>query len=464
MWLNYCVIIGSKGYVMNILELPIDGVIDFDNGRKINVRLRKGENDKLILESLDKDEDWQFGYYTLKGIFKTYINNYNITFLDCYKTDGRKNFEIEYSGYILYSNFEEKDDLTFIDIDTPRDEIFFRVQNLDKWLYPSLEMGKEQIWSYANTNNEQVNSRKDAEFLRVKLKNKTQSCKFKYFDEDFELTIYDKFEGLALDYPKFEFYPDCYIGIKGTNKHDVIFFNDLIEKIRKLLSLFYNQVAVIKSIYEFKKFKYHIDYNFLYKETKEDDFFLNDFNINFGFVSSIFGDVLQKWFNIFDEYELIINSVCNYEEPKALSDSISKKAQLLETYGNITNKGANSREDIKTAISELKLENLKRIFHINKEEQDYITWHFDLRKLGSDIEGQILNLSDQIMNLRNHSVHPYKLGKQKKPKDSNISNIFIYNYDKLNLRAIKTLSNCLSTVLIILLLQKLDIDKYYKQY
>lgn len=75
MWLNYCVIIGSKGYVMNIFELPIDGVIDFDNGRKINVRLRKGENDKLILESLDKDEDWQFGCYTLKGIFKTYINN-----------------------------------------------------------------------------------------------------------------------------------------------------------------------------------------------------------------------------------------------------------------------------------------------------------------------------------------------------------------------------------------------------
>ena len=174
----------------------------------------------------------------------------------------------------------------------------------------------------------------------------------------------DKFEGLALDYPKFEFYPDCYIGIKGTSKHDIIFFNDLIEKIRKLLSLFYNQIAIIKSIYEFKKFKYRIDYNFLYKEIKNNDFFLNNFNINFGFISSILGNVIQRWLDIYDEYELIINSVCNYEEPRALSDSISKKAQLLETYGNITNKGANPREDIKTAISELKLDNLKNIFHI----------------------------------------------------------------------------------------------------
>lgn len=60
MWLNYCVIIEGKGYVMNIFELPIDGVIDFDDERKMNVRLRKGENDKLILESLDKDEDWLY--------------------------------------------------------------------------------------------------------------------------------------------------------------------------------------------------------------------------------------------------------------------------------------------------------------------------------------------------------------------------------------------------------------------
>ncbi len=295
------------------------------------------------------------------------------------------------------------------------------------------------------------------------MKNKTQSCKFKYFDEDFELTIYDKFEGLALDYPKIEFYPDCYIGIKGTSEHDIIFFNDLIEKIRKLLSLFYNQIATIKSIYEFKKFKYRIDYNFLYKETREDDFFVNNFNINFGFISSILGNVIQKWLDIYDEYELIINSVCNYEEPRALSDSISKKAQLLETYGNITNKGANSREDIKTAISELKLDNLKNIFHINKDERDYVTWEFDLRNMGTDISEQILNLSNQIMNLRNHSVHPYKQGRQKKPADSDISDIFAYN-DGLNLRAIKTLSNCLSVVLIVLLLQKLNIDDFYKKY
>ena len=108
------------------------------------------------------------------------------------------------------------------------------------------------------------------------------------------------------------------------------------------------------------------------------------------------------------------------------------------------------------------MDNLKNIFHINKEEQDYITWNFDLRDLGTDESIQILNLSNQIMNIRNHSIHPYKQGKQKKPSDSDISAPFAYN-DELNLRAIKTLSNCLSVVLIVLLLQKLNIDDFYKK-
>ena len=92
-----------------------------------------------------------------------------------------------------------------------------------------------------------------------------------------------------------------------------------------------------------------------------------------------------------------------------------------------------------------------------------MTWEFDLRSLGTDVSEQILNLSNQLMNLRNHSVHPYKQGKQKKPKDSGINEFFAYN-DELNIRAIKTLSDCLSDILIVLLLQKLDIDQFYKEY
>ena len=123
-----------------------------------------------------------------------------------------------------------------------------------------------------------------------------------------------------------------------------------------------------------------------------------------------------------------------------------------------------TREDIRTALSELSLNNLICIFHINKEERDYVTWEFDLRNFGATIEEQLSNLSNQIMNLRNHSIHPYKQGRRKLPKDSDISDVFIYDKDKLNLRAIKTLSNCLSSVLIVLLLQKLGIDQFYKKY
>lgn len=241
-----------------------------------------------------------------------------------------------------------------------------------------------------------------------------------------------------------------------------MFYKKLINKIKKLFSLFYNQIAYVTQIYEFEKYKYRVDYHIIpeYKEK----YFSSGLNIFHSFIKDKIENIIQKWLDIYDEYELIINSICNFEQPKALSDDISKKAQLLETYGNIITKGQNTREDIKSALSDLSKENYKKIFHINKDEQDWITYELDVRNFSSEYEQQISKLSEQIMNLRNHSTHSYKNGKLKSPNDSNICKPFVYQNEKLNYQSINTLCRCLDEVLIILLLQKLEIDDCYKQF
>ena len=447
---------------MNKIELPIDGIIDYNEKRKLNVRLRKGENGQPKLELLDNIGGfWGFYNNTLKCHFAGRGHKYNVTFLNCSKCESVYNPEIEFSGYISYSNFKDTDDSTFIDTKSLREKICFRIENLEKWLYPHIEIGENKQISFVDENNTEQRNKNSAKYLRIKILNKSISANFKYNNENFILSIIDEFDGDSIDYPKIEIYPYCYLELSGENPHNIIFYKKLINKIKKLFSLFFHQVANVTSLYEFKKYEYRIDYHIL-KEC-EDKYFHSDFNIFYKYITNQFSEILQKWIDFYDEYELIINSLCNYENPRALSDNINKKSQLLETYGNIITKGQNTREDIKSALSELSPENYAKIFHINKSEKDWITFELDVRDFGDTCNKQIGLLSAQIMNLRNHATHPYKSGKLKTPQDSNLSEQFTYG-NSLNTRAIYTLCECLDEALTILLLQKLSIDKYYKKF
>ena len=144
-----------------------------------------------------------------------------------------------------------------------------------------------------------------------------------------------------------------------------------------------------------------------------------------------------------------------------MSDEINKRAQLLETYGNIKTKGEKSRNDIVTAIKEIKPKNFTDIFHLNKDEGDFLLFNFNLNELDSDFDKLVTKFGNQIMNIRNHFIHPYKNGARKTPQQDNINKIFLTANGKLNLKAVKILTNYLEKALIVLLLQELDIDKYF---
>ena len=118
---------------MNKIELPIDGIIDYNEKRKLNVRLRKGENDKLKLELLDNIKGiWGFGNNTLKCHFDGQGYKYNVTFLNCSKSESIYNPEIKFCGYISYSNFKGK---TFFIYSSKVSNIFLYTSNIELFFW-----------------------------------------------------------------------------------------------------------------------------------------------------------------------------------------------------------------------------------------------------------------------------------------------------------------------------------------
>ena len=324
--------------------------------------------------------------------------------------------------------------------------------------------------------------------------NYQETFTFQYLGEQIKLSIINDFERLAIDFPKIELYPYLHLDLETEIEHNIDFYIDIILQLRNLFSLFLNQTGNISSIYELEYCSYRIDYYLINEKYNNTDLILQNYNIYFKDIRTNFNQILQKWFDIYDKYELIINSICNYEYPKYVSDAINKRAQLLETYGNIKTKGEKSRNDIITAIKEIKPSNLIDIFHLNKGEGDFLLFnvdlvtmiitniydldykkmkdrfirmnkscqYFNLSELDSDFDKLVAKFGNQIMNIRNHFIHPYKNGSRKTPEDDNINNIFLFDNGKLKLKAVKILTNYLEKALIVLLLQELNIDQYYR--
>lgn len=440
---------------MRNIDLPADGIIKLNNNTQMKIRLKEGENNKLKLEVLDKPSNVNRFYGDLKGHFEITGGSLNITFLNC----GNYNIqqcEIEFAHHIEYWVFGDSCNAQYIDLHSKRKEICFRIENLKQWLYNPKESGiNDNLWSYLDSNGENVKLKQNADFIKIKVGNKSNSYEFTYQDNKFVLSIIDEFQTNFLKYPEISLYPSCYLRLSSEKEFPVQFLYRMILKIQKLFSLFFNQVANVTSIYESKQFDYFIKYDILTSVSKP-DIFIPYFNINYEKISQKLEIILQKWFEIYEEYKMIIDSICSYEVSNVLSYEISKKAQLLETFGNIISKGANTRNDIKAALSQLNPNIFNKIFR-----RGDIIFAFDINKLGDTTEKQMSALSEQIMNLRNHSIHPYRDGKLKTPTDDNIVEPFASRED-LDIYAISTLTGCLSKVSIALILQKLDIDDLCK--
>ena len=443
-------------------DLPIDGKVELSSGRKIQVRLRYNSQKELILEVLEKDVP-EFYEKELKGSFNGFGKcSYNITFFNCRKSKAINSINIETDSYISCQHLTEKQTDFFINQNSLRKEINFRILNFDSWLYPTLRNSKKSEVRFLDENRNKASKENKAKYVEILISNKTNSYNFNYKNHSFKLFIIDRFNGNQLKPSKINFYQNCTLKIECDKEISVCFFIEVIKIIKYLFSLLFNRTAKIQSIIE-NYLNYFISYNLINDEHEENEDFLSLYNIYYEDIKNDFGNILQNWFNMYDEYKFIIDSICRFEKIKTLSSSISEYAQLLETYGNIINKGACTRDDIKKAILEIKTENFTKIFHTDSDEKDYYTIYFDVRKLSSDITEQKKLVGEQISNLRNHAVHPYKNGRLKTPQDSNIHKTLMINND-INIEATNILVICTFKILKVLLFQKLNIDKFYTNY
>ena len=442
--------------------LPMYGTINFCNEKEFQVRFYKDNKDKFRLELLNDFGDFGFGAYNLQAKFEGngFINY--ITFINCYKIGLKEKRQIRFDGFISYENFIDKADELYIDTNTPRKKVSFTINNLEKWIYPQADICSELECELLDQNGAKTQDKAKSKYFKMKTFNYQETFSFEYSGEKIKLSIINDFERFAIDFPKIELYPYLHLDLEAESEHTIGFYIDIILQLRNLFSLFLNQTGNISSVYEFEYCSYRIDYYLIDEKYSDTDLILQNYNIYFKDVRTRFSQILQKWFDIYEKYELIINSICNYEYPKYVSDAINKRAQLLETYGNIKTKGEKSRNDIVTAIKEIKQKNFTDIFHLNKDEGDFLLFNFNLNELDSDFDKLVTKFGNQIMNIRNHFIHPYKNGARKTPQQDNINKIFLTANGKLNLKAVKILTNYLEKALIVLLLQELDIDKYYR--
>lgn len=440
-------------------DFPIYGYINDEGGfrDKLPVRLYK-ENDKIKLELLDQFQGFGFANQVLCGVFEGVAYKIYVTFLRCEKDTYKP--EIKFAKYIAFEDFQNKDNETFIMPDTPRKSVCFTINNFEKWIYPHLDICQDLKCKLLDKEYKEVPD-EDAKYFLMEMFNGKNIYNFKYKGNNISLSIINEFCCPAFDYPKIEIYPRTYIKIELQKEENIMFYKEIITILNNLFSLFINEATTITSIYEFEMCKYRIDYEFASPKINKTDLLLQSYNISFKDVNANLSEILQKWFNIYDKYRLIINSVCSYERPKYLEDAFNRQAQLIETYGNIHNKGGTSRENIVSAVKKVKINNFKKLFHLLSKRTDYLTFQFDLRRLGATPQEQMKAFGHQIMNIRNHFTHPYKQGKLKTPKQGGISEVFTYG-DTLNTRGIRLLSNHLSKLLIVLLLQELKIDKLYR--
>ena len=138
-------------------------------------------------------------------------------------------------------------------------------------------------------------------------------------------------------------------------------------------------------------------------------------------------------------------------------------------YGNLKNRGAVPRQDIKTVISEVPDSVFDNIFIHYYETRNSIPCNeifgclSKSRALDSNEVKQYRDiLQDNLIDIRNLIIHPYKNGKRKIPKD-----VIGFKYwcspdgQRLNWDALSQLSVSLNMMLRYFVLKEIGLDKFW---
>ena len=339
-------------------------------------------------------------------------------------------------------------------------EVFFEVQNLTEWVYyemwedyfvkVSKDFGNrsEDVseWLKDKTDNKKSwFALLEAEKLKlfcVKLQNASpKEFDFKYLNEDFALTLYDKHAESRCSPFHFSYDRECHFEIRSSREHDKEFFETLIRKITYFLSLLFGKRAVANHIWESDKQQCRWNYNPSEKENSVDFCYVG---IPYSAISGEFGNKLTQWLPKYELYGTIIDCFfrdgpkvlpepktnnISAEEKRNIFETFFKRFQLLEIYGNVSTKGKKTTEDLEAAVSAVDNEAVGNI--IRKIPSDVVRLSSDGKSFqwqeylfGKTPEDKKKNFVKIVTAFRNYFVHPFCNGKKKTPSSEGIEKFF----------------------------------------
>ena len=374
-------------------------------------------------------------------------------------------------------------------------EVFFEVQNLTEWVY--YEMWEDYLvkvskdfgnrsedlneWLKDKTDNKKswfaLLKAEELKLFCVKLRDASpEKFHFKYLNENFALTLYDKHIESRCSPFCFSYDRKCYFEIISSREHDKEFFETLIRKITHFLSLCFGKKTVANRIFESEEQQWRWDYNPSEKESSDNGCL--PCYISYGTIRDKFGDKLTKWLAKCDCYETIIDEFfqdslkdlpcpktnnISAEEKRNIFEIFFKRCQLLEMYGNVSSKGKNTTDDLKYAVEAVHEKEWGVIIRAigdrtpdSRISQDGTSWILRIYSFGDTPKQQKEEFVRIVTAFRNYFVHPFCDGKKKTPFTEGIAKFFttagcgsLENFPKV----INWLSQHLSVILHCVLLQ-----------
>ena len=337
-------------------------------------------------------------------------------------------------------------------------EVFFEVQGLNEWVYYDhrLDFCADVSRDFGNRSeafSEWLTDNKKSWFAFLRAGERSwffvkatdaspEKSHFKYLDENFTLTLYDKCIRSCHSPFRFSYDRKCYFGITSSREHDREFFETLIRKITHFLSLCFGKKTVANRIFESEEQQCRWDYNPSEKESSDNGCL--PCYISYGTIRDKFGDKLTKWLDVCERYETIIDSffhdenklfshrnalkVITREEKGIMKEIFLKRLSRLEAYGNMLTKGHNTSKDVETAVSAVDKEALSNIIGEFRPSHARLSsngkfqlYSYNFGKTPEDKKKDFVKI---VIDFRSYFVHPFCGGKEKTPFSERIEKFF----------------------------------------
>lgn len=325
---------------------------------------------------------------------------------------------------------------------------------------------------------------KNIDKMIIPFKSLTRKIKL---DDNTTIVFYSEPYATGSEFPNFCARQDSSIEIIRVKPQSIDFFIRIIYKIKMFLSIITNSECKIYSISYHEVSKFNKKGNKV-KPYKNVEFFYNDlgwylntdplkdwfvgYHMLYRTISNDLERALKCFFRKYNEIDLVLRFLLNAKdkrEKESFDLYLATQLQIIEMYGNSKTKGAKPREDINIVISEVPNKIFDNIFIHYYETRNSIPC-VEIFGQYSDSKNadpeEILKyrkiLQDDLMNVRNLIIHPYKNGKLKKVAEQ-IAFVHWHAPDgkHLNWPALSQLSISLNMMLRYFVLKEIGLDKFW---